>query len=428
MAFRPEFSWEFLSRDEITARSLRALRNHVKHLKEVSNYYREVLVDINPMDITSIEDFAKLPLTEKKALAEASEQFKAVSEDEISETVVTSGSTGKPVVFYMTSVDLDRLAFNEALSFHAAGVSSQDRAQIIVSLDRLFIAGMAYYRGLTTLGANTMRIGVLDFDMQKHYLELLKPTVLVGVPSFLKKLGERLSQTGFDTQKSSVEKLVCIGESIREESLELNAVGSGLADMFDAKVFSTYGITELSVAFCECVQQRGNHSHPELVYTEIVDEEGNPVPDGTPGELVGTPLGVEGMPLLRYRTGDITFKLPGTCSCGRNSDRIGPILTRKSQKIKLKGTTLYPLTLTNALDEMDCIEDYALLIDGGESQSDQVTLHVVTPPAMVESIAAHLRARARVSIPILVSNVPTINSYRGDSAKKLKIIDKRTPN
>ncbi len=425
MVFKPEHSWEFLSHDEIIARSIRAVRNHVKHLKEVSPYYAEVLSAIEPGDITSPETIAALPLTDKATLVDRIDRFMAVPEQQVAETVITSGSTGKPLVFSMTRNDLDRLAFNEALSFHAMGVTKQDRAQIMVSLDRLFIAGMAYYRGLTTLGVNTCRIGVLPFDMQKHYLELLRPTVIVGVPSYLLKFGQQIKNVGSDTRSCSVQKIVCIGESLRNESLALNGVGTKLMELFGASVYSTYGNTELSIAYCECLEQKGNHAHPELIYTEIVDEKGHPVPDGAVGELVGTPLGVEGVPLLRYRTGDITFKVPGSCACGRNSDRIGPILARKSQMIKLKGTTIYPLTLINALDELEYVEDYIIVLEGSESLSDNVTLHVVSHPSRVSSISGHLQAKARVSIPVLISNQTTINSYRGASSKKVRIIDKR---
>lgn len=426
MAFRPEFSWEFNSIDEIETRTIRALRNHVSHVQECSHYYAETLAGVEAQDINSLDDFAQLPLTTKQTVADKTESFTTAAEEKIVETVVTSGSTGKPLLFPMTANDLDRLAFNEALSFDAAGVTPADRAQILVSLDRLFIAGMAYYRGLTLLGANTTRIGVLPFAMQKHYIELLKPTVLVGVPSFLLKLGRELKKLGYDPGKGTVRKLVCIGESLRTAEMQFNGVGTALEELFDARAYSTYGITELSIAYCECMAQNGGHAHPELVYTEIVDDAGNPVPDGEPGELVATTLGVEALPLVRYRTGDITFKVTGTCSCGRNSCRLGPVLARKSQMIKLKGTTIYPTTITNALDELPQVEDYVIVLEGDASLSDQVSLHAVTRPDKVPLIAEHLRTRARVSIPVLVSNAPTINSLRGDNRKKVRIIDKRS--
>jgi len=412
--------------EEIEARTIRALRNHIAHVKDVSPYYRERLAQVDPAAITSLESYAQmLPCTTKHELADRTKDFTSAPPEAIVETVVTSGSTGKPLVFSMTASDLDRLAFNEALSFHSMGVVPGDRAQILVSLDRLFIAGMAYYRGLTMLGANTARMGVLPLEMQRRYLEMLQPTVIVGVPSFLRKLALDLIKAGCDTRLCSIEKIACIGESIRGEDMKLNAVGAALEDLYGAEVHSTYGNTELSIAYCECTAQCGGHAHPELVYTEILDDDGHPVPDGTPGELVVTPFGVEGVPLVRYRTGDITFRISGACACGRNSCRIGPILARKSQMIKLKGTTIYPLTITNAMDAIVGVEDYVIVLEGDSSLADRVTLHVATTPAMVQHIAAQVRAAARVSFPVLVSNAASINALRGDSRKKVRVIDLR---
>ncbi|HMA63933.1 MAG TPA: hypothetical protein VKO63_02000, partial [Chitinispirillaceae bacterium] len=164
---------------------------------------------------------------------------------------------------------------------------------------------------------------------------------------------------------------------------------------------------------------------PELIYTEIIDDNGRVVPDGTAGELVVTPLGVEGMPLIRFKTGDITFKMSEQCSCGRNSIRVGPILGRKSQMIKLKGTTLYPSTITSVLDTIEDLTDYAIILEGDEALSDRVSIHVATHPSKVEKIANQLRAVARVNFPILVSNVATIQSFRKDSRKKNRVIDWR---
>jgi len=425
LVFRPELSWEFLSADEITAKSVRAVRNHVRHAKETSAYYRETLFDVFPEDIKSPEDIAKLPYTEKTAFVEKTQSFIAVAPDQIVETVVTSGSTGSPLIFPLTTTDLERLTFNEALAFCSAGVTCQDRAHVYVSLDRLFIAGMAYYRGLTHLGVNTSRIGVLPADMQKHFFDLLKPTVIVGVPSFLKKLASEFAAMGFNREMSSLKKIFCIGESIRSIDLQLNGVGKTLEEFFGAKVYSTYGNTELSVSYCECTAQNGGHARPELIYTEIVDDNGLPAPDGAMGELVATPLGVEAAPLIRYKTGDITFKVAGPCPCGRNSLRIGPIMGRKSQMIKVKGTTVYPLAITTILDDIDGVEDYLIIVENDESLSDNIALHVATPPSNVEKISNRIRTEVRVHVPVLISNCATISHFRGKSAKKTRILDNR---
>jgi len=423
--FRPELSWEFLSLDQIEARTLRALRNHVKYLKESSAYYKNALWDVSADDIKSIGDFEKLKLTTRQIVSDNLSKFTAANKVHIVETVTTNGSSGNPLIFPLTANDLDRLAFNEALSFHGAGISSEDATQIMISFDRHCFSAMAYYRGLTLLGCNTMRTGVLPSDMQRFYIDQLKPSVVIAMPSFLKKLALDFQKKPVNSAKSSIRKVICTGESIRDSEMKLNSIGKTIQELWDVKVYSSYFSAEASVSYCECEACQGGHAHPELVYTEIVDEQGNVLPDGKAGELVVTPLGVEGLPLLRYRTGDITFKITSPCSCGRNSLRIGPILGRASQLIKYRGETIYPLTITNALDAIDEINDYILVIENNNSSSDQVAIHIATTPASVEKIANQLRTVAGVNFPILVSNLPTIQSMRGSSKEKTRIVDWR---
>lgn len=426
MPFRPQFSWDFLPYEEIEIRTLRALKNHIDYLKQNSEFYREHLADLHSDDITCLNDIHMIPFTEKDSLAEQPDRFRVAPEEQIIETVVTSGSTGIPLLFPLTSSDLDRLAYNESLSFYSAGVSARDKVQIMVSLDRLFIAGMAYYRGLTALGANTARLGVLSPEMQRHYIELMRPTVLVGVPSYLAKLGEQLKQSGLDPATLTIQKIFCIGEPIRDESMKLTTTAETIERLYGAHVYSTYASTEIASTFCDCTERSGGHAHPELAYVEILDANGDPVPDGTVGELVITPFGVEGVPLLRYRTGDMTFKIPGECACGRHSMRIGPILSRKSQLLKFKGTTLYPTTITNVLDSMPEIADYIIELKGREgAPSEEIFIHAAVKPMLVNQIMSKIQAAARVNVPVLVSNPATINTMRGNSQKKIRLIDNR---
>ncbi len=401
------------------------MRNHVRHVKEVSAFYRETLFDVFPEDVKSVEDIVKLPFTEKAALVGRAASFRAVSEEFVAETVATGGATGNPLLFPLTAIDLERLEFNEALSFHSAGVTAADSAHLCVPFDRLSMAGMAYYRGLMHLGVTTARLGMLPPEQHKHYLDLLKPTILVGAPSFLKRHANELAKLGFDKSKSSIRKLFCVGESVRTRDLRLNALGGMLEDSYNAAVYSSYGSTEISSSFCECEARCGGHGHPELIYTEIVDENGAVVPDGTIGELVATPLGVEGNPLVRYKTGDITFKIPGQCSCGRNSLRIGPIIGRTAQAVKMKDCVLYPTAIAGILDSVDGVDDYIIMLEKDDSSFDRISLQVITPPANMAAIAGRIREELHVTLPLLISNSATIRHVRAKSGRETKIIDNR---
>jgi phenylacetate-CoA ligase len=425
LKFNPKLSWEFLSADEIASKTIRALRNHIKHVKEVSPFYKESFWDIAAEDIKHLDDFHRLGFTGRTSLAEHSAKFIAVAPEEIVETVATGGVSGKPIFCPLTANDLDRLAFSEALSFHSMGITPSDRVLLFVGLDRWTLGGMGYYRGLTLLGANTGRAGVATHDLCRQYIESFKPTTLVGSPLFLRRMAMDFEKTGFNAATCGVNKLVCVGESLRNQDMKMNSVGKKLEEQWGSKAYVSYTLTELEDSFCECTEQKGSHVHPELIYPEIIDESGKPVPDGTPGELVVTSFGIEGMPLVRYRTGDMTFKLQGSCACGRNAMRIGPIMGRSNEMIRQRGISVFPLTVTNALDEIDEINDYVIIIESDDAHTDRVSIHVAAQPSTVEKIANHVRDVAKVNFPILISNISTIQSMRGSWRRNVRIVDWR---
>jgi phenylacetate-CoA ligase len=426
MPFKPHFSWDFLTPDEINERSLRALKNHIDYLKRDSVYYRELLQYFDSSDIISLDDIQKLPLTKKDTLFGDCCQFFVASNDDVVETVLAINDANETLLFPITPSDLDRLAYSGSLSFHGAGVSVTDSAQIWVSMDNMKMSGMAYYRGLIALGVNSARIGTGSAEMHKNYLESMQPTVIVGVPSEIYRIGESIRKTGYKLSESSVQKIFCVGEPIRTESLTLTEVGSSIEEIFGASVFSCYSSTEMSSTFTECSEQKGGHTHHELVYVEILDKSGKPVPDGEMGELVVTPFGVEGMPLLRYCTGDITYKISEKCNCGRNSTRIGPIKPRETTLIDFKDTTLNPAIITKTIESIPDVKDYLIELKGREgSTSEEVFIHAATKPGNVLIIMTRVKEAVEVTIPVLISNAATLNSLRGEHDKDTHFIDNR---
>ncbi len=424
MLFKPEFSWQFLSPEQIIDKTIRALRNHVEHLRDESPFYRELLKDIDPSSVQTLDDFAALPFTTRQLFSKNWHSFVSGGVTSVVETVMTNGTAGKPLLYVYSRNDLDRLAYGAALSFHSCGVGGQDRIQIMYGLDR-FCAGISFYHGAMLLGGNVSRAGQLPAEIQKSRFETLLPTVLVGIPSELMKLARDLEKKGFDVPNSSVEKLVCTCESVYDQNLSPNSVSRDLQQLWGAQVYSVYNLTEASAPMGECMVRGGLHTRPELVHIEVVAQNGEPVPDGTPGELVVTPLGNEAMPLLRYRTGDVTYIVPGECECGRGSPRIGPVLGRKSQLLLVNGSYVYPLNVTNVLDGMEEVNDYAIVVENNSPTSDRVTVHAAAPASSVEKIVNQLRAEAKVSFPVLISNVATIQSMRPFSRVKQRVIDKR---
>src|SRR5262249_43209718 len=152
--------------------------------------------------------------------------------------------------------------------------------------------------------------------------ERTQPTAIVSVPSFLRVIAEKAQETGFDLAECSVKKAICIGEPIRDRTLGLNPSGRTIEAAWGARVYSTYGVTELANSLCECDAGVGGHLHQELLHLEVLDDAGNSLPDGEVGEVVATTFGVEAMPLIRYRTGDCAAIIRTPCTCGRTSPRL----------------------------------------------------------------------------------------------------------
>jgi phenylacetate-CoA ligase len=425
---KPNSKLAFRSLETIAACQEQLLRAHVAFCKEHSPYYRSVLENCDPSAVT-LQSLEKFPLTDKADLASRQPEFVAVPRSQIVDIVFSSGTSGQPVQMMYTAKDLDRLAYNEMLAFAACGITPEDTVLLTCTLDRCFIAGLAYFSGGCRRGAAMIRNGQGTLESHEAVIFRTSPTVLVGIPSFLRKLGLYLVQRGVDVAALSVEKLICIGEPVRVASMELSRLGSDLETLWGAKVFSTYASSETITTFCECSAQQGGHLHPDLGIVEIVDPAGHPLPPGIAGEVVVTPLQMEGMPLLRFKTGDIAFLLAESCGCGRNTPRLGPIIGRKNQMMKVQGTTLYPPAVFAALDELSGVCEYCLTVQTCHELSDQLTLHLaLTPDAPnLDAIKRFLQARLRVTPSIVLEGEEALRRtvFPPGARKPVRFIDQR---
>ena len=272
-----------------------------------SPFYLEMFAE-NRIDITkikTIEDLSIIPTTTKEDLQQRNDDFLCVSRDKVIEYASTSGTLGSPVTIALTESDLNRLTTNEYNSFVCADGKPEDIYQLMLTLDRQFMAGIAYYSGLRKLGAGIIRLGPGVPSMQIETIQRLNPTAIVAVPSFILKLIQFAKDSGIDLNATSVRKAICIGENIRDTDFSLNILGKKITESWDIQLYSTYASTEMQTAFTECSESRGGHLQPDLVIAELLDENNKQVQANTPGELTITTLGVEGMPLLRYKTGDM---------------------------------------------------------------------------------------------------------------------------
>jgi phenylacetate-CoA ligase len=393
----------FLPEREIAAVADRLLREHLAHAAR-SRFYAAAwaAAGIDPASVAGFADLARLPFTTKADLEAANDDFLAVDPREAVDYCQTSGTTGRPVAMLQTRSDLERLAYNEEISFAAAGIGPDDRVLVGAAIDRCFMAGLAYFLGLVNLGAKVIRGGSSSIPFLADLALRYRPTAIVGVPTLALGLGKRLRRDGVDPRSIGVRLIVCIGEPVRAADLSLAPLGARLAETWGAQVLTTYASTEMATAFADCAAGCGGHVHPDLIAVEIVDDDGNRLSAGTPGEVVVTPLGVTGMPLVRFRTGDLAALHDAPCRCGRNTPRLGPIIGRKSQMLKIKGTTVYPPAIFAVLGEIRGISGGYLEVHDEYDLSDRVrvvagtTDDTLTPEGVAELIAARIRVKPEV--------------------------------
>lgn len=423
---------EFASPSEIRQFQEAQLHVALEYIAHHSPYYKTLLAreHIDPSKIRTLDDLRVVPFTTKEDLQRHNADFFCVERERIVDYITTSGTLSDPTTFAMTDRDLERLAYNEAISFTCAGGKPGDIYQLMTTIDKRFMAGLAYFLGIRKMGASVIRVGNGIPELQWDTINRIQPNTIICVPSFILKIIKYAEENGIDYRRSSIRKAVCIGENLRETDFSLNLLGQKIREKWDIELYSTYASTEMSTTFCECQAGHGGHHHPELIICELVDEHDNPVANGLPGELVVTTLGVEGMPLLRFKTGDICQFHHEPCPCGRTTMRISPIIGRKNQMIKLKGTTLYPASIFDVLDNVDYVENYVVEVEANEIGTDSVTAIVgCKQPSeeLIKDLKDKFRAKLRVAPEVRFDDIDTIRRITTPEARRkpLKFIDKR---
>jgi phenylacetate-CoA ligase len=423
---------ETKSYKEIKKYQEHSLQDILAYLENNSGFYSELFKknNINIQKIRTLEDLRLIPVTTKDDLQARNQDFICVSKAKIIDYITTSGTLGDPVTFVMTEKDLKRLAYNECISFACADGSKNDIYQLMTTIDRRFMAGLAYFLGARKLGAGIVRVGNGMPELQWDTINRIFPTAFITVPSFLLKLIEWADNNGIDYQSTSVKKAICIGEPLRNADFTLTTLGKKIKDKWDIHLYSTYASTEMGTAFTECSEGKGGHHHPELIIVEFLDDNNNPVPEGEAGEVTITTLGVEGMPLLRFKTGDICYHYNEPCKCGRNTKRLGPVIGRKKQMIKYKGTTIYPSALYDILDNIDEVENYIVEVYTNQIGTDEILIRIGCkdiPEGFEKKIKDRFRAKLRVAPQIKFESVNNINKikFSEENRKSVNFIDKR---
>lgn len=432
MNFVPDI--EFQSKEVIKAFQEQKMQEQLAYLQAHSPFYQKLFsaynIDINK--IKTLEDLEYIPFTDKKDLQLNNWDFLCVPKEQIVDYITTSGTLGDPVTFACTDGDLERLAYNEAISFTCAGLDQHSVLQLMTTMDKRFMAGLAYFLGLRKMGAGVIRVGNGIPELQWDTIKRIKPDTVMCIPSFILKLIEYAEANGIDYQNSSIKRIIGIGEGLREQNFELNSLGRKIQEKWsNVQLFATYSSTEMSATFSECEYGCGGHHHPELLIVEIIGEDDKPVAEGEVGEVVITTLGVEGMPLLRFRTGDMACIHTEPCKCGRNTFRISPIVGRKNHMIKYKGTTLYPPAMVDVLNNTSYVENYYITLDTSDAGTDEVTITIGLREGssfdVVKDLKDRFRAKIRVAPQIVVDSAENVRkvNFPAMSRKPVTFFDHR---
>ncbi len=367
---------ETMPREKLRELQLERLKKIVKYAYERVPFYRKRFDEkgIKPEDIQKLEDIRYIPFTSKADLREVY-PFGMFARDlsEIVEIHSSSGTTGKPVVMGYTLRDIEVWKEVMARSLVAIGVTREDIIQIAYGYG-LFTGGLGFHYGALAIGATIVPASAGNTRRQIELMKDFGTTVLCCTPSYALYLAEYArDEMGIDPSKLKL-KAGSFGAEMWTEEMRKE-----IENRFGLKAYNVYGLTEIigpGVAH-ECMAQDGLHIWEDHFYPEIIDPEtGEPLPEGEEGELVFTTLTKEGVPMLRFRTRDITAFKPGMCSCGRTALRIERIRGRSDDMIKVRGVMLFPYQIENALLEVQGVEPHYQIILTRPHHLDEIEVQV----------------------------------------------------
>lgn len=371
--FNPEF--ETLTRPEIEKLQLERLQVTVRHCMN-SPFYRKRFEEngLKPQDIRSLDDLRKIPFTTKADLRETYPfGIASVPLEKCVRLHSSSGTTGNPTVILHTQKDLDQWANAVARCLWMVGCRPSDIFQNSSGYG-MFTGGLGFQYGAERLGMLTVPAAAGNTLRQLKFIKDFGTTVLHAIPSYASRLFEVMVEQGIDPRRDTKLRTLVIGAEPHSEETRRR-----IEEMLGVKAYNSFGMSEMcgpGVAF-ECPEQNGLHIWEDYYIVEIVDPQTlEPVPEGEIGEMVLTTLNREAMPLLRYRTRDLTRILPGDCPCGRHHRRLDRMQGRSDDMMILKGVNIFPIQIEKILMQFpEVSSDYLITLET-TSDNDDMTVEV----------------------------------------------------
>ena len=426
--FNPEF--ETMSREQIEALQLERLQKTVRHCMN-SPFYKKRFEEIGlrPEDIKSLADLKKIPFTTKQDLRDTY-PF-GIASAPLRDCVrlhSSSGTTGNPTVILHTQKDLDEWANQVARNLWMVGLRPDDVFQNSSGYG-MFTGGLGFQYGAEKLGMLTVPAAAGNSLRQIKFITDFGTTAIHAVPSYVTRLYEVMKEQGVDPRRDTKLKVLAIGAEPHSEEQRKR-----IEEMMGVKAYNSFGMSEMcgpGVGF-ECPEQNGLHFWEDYYIVEIVDPETlKPVPDGEIGELVLTTLCREAMPLLRYRTRDLTRVLGRSCPCGRNHVRIDRMRGRSDDMMVLRGVNIFPIQIEKILMQFDELANNYLITLTTDEENDNMTVEVeLAQPTddykQLQMLEKEIRRRLKDEILLtpIVKLVP-LGSLPVSEGKAVRVVDKR---
>ncbi len=364
---------ETMGRSDLASLQLDRL-NHSLEQARRSPFYGKRFADKAPSNLAGLGDLTALPFTTKDDLRNAFPYgFLTVDLKEVVRLHSSSGTTGNPTVVFHTAGDIGQWGNLIARCMYTTGVRKHDVFQNMMGYG-LFTGGLGFHYGAEKLGVMTIPIGPGNSKRQIWFLQNLETTVVHILPSYALRLYKFFEELAIDPREDLALRIAFVGAEPHSEEIRKK-----IEDLYNIKVYNSYGLSEMcgpGVAFeCEC--QEGLHIWEDHFYPEIVDPASEEVlPEGEPGELVLTTLTREAMPLVRYRTRDLTRFLPGNCPCGRTHRRIDRITGRSDDMLIINGVNIFPIQIEKTLMAIPEIGHNYLIEIRKENFMDRLQVHV----------------------------------------------------
>lgn len=421
---------ETLSRAEMEALQLARLQETVQRVYEKVPYYRAKMDEkgVKPQDVQSLKDLAKLPFTTKQDMRDTYPfGLFAVPQEEIVRIHASSGTTGKPTVVGYTRGDLE--TWTDCVSRIACmgGASEKDVAQICFGYG-MFTGALGLHYGLEKIGAAIVPSSTGNSEKQLMYMQDFKTSLLVATPSYALRLAEVARQNGIDPKTDLHIKIALVGSELLTDAMREEM---HLAWGRDVLITSNYGMSELMGPGVsgECLEHCGMHINEDYFIPEIIDSvTGEVLPAGEKGELVITCIKKEGLPLIRYRTKDVTRLFYEPCACGRTTVRMENLSGRSDDMLKIRGVNVFPGQIEEVVLSVEELGPHYEIIVEREGYTDKLTVRVELNKetdsfAELQRIEATTRNKLKVVLgldaKIRLESPNTLQRFEG-KAKRIK--------